>query len=303
MRYAVGMTPGLRLNTATAHTWAAVVSGTAWKRHTLAPTGELTAEYTRGPLIVWATRPGEEEALQADGPAVSALEDRIDRLNTAQVFEQFKWAARGRVRPSVRWKTGSRPRRLRKLEALEDLRYEVVMAERRAAGRRGFISRPHSRSARVRRTETKFYKQEESFDNLCQIAPDIQIIEEGLAVPCPSERIRKLFEEYRSRIKIYGPIASYWRARASKIEPDFLRYLLLTKDSEALRTYIPYRLIARKPHNKLYRKALEKILAVGTLYRAHLTRRVKPAPRRHRIRRPLHSRPRPPSAPLAPPVS
>ena len=123
---------------------------------------------------------------------IDAEDDALRRNFLGHFFDS---QARGRVRPSVRWKTGSRPRRLRKLEALEDLRYEVVMAERRAAGRRGFISRPHSRSARVRRTETKFYKQEESFDNLCQIAPDIQIIEEGLAVPCPSERIRKLFEE------------------------------------------------------------------------------------------------------------
>jgi hypothetical protein len=109
MRYADSMTPGLSLNTAHAHTWAAVVSGTVWKRHTLEDSGTLTAEYMRGPLILWAKQPGE--SVQADGPAVSALEDRIDRLNTAQVFERFKWAARGKVRHSVRWKSSSVARR------------------------------------------------------------------------------------------------------------------------------------------------------------------------------------------------
>jgi hypothetical protein len=38
-------------------------------------------------------------------------------------------------------------------------------------------------------------------------------------------------------------------------------------------------------------------------YRAHLTRRVKPVSRRTRIKRPLYARPRPPTAPLAPPVA
>lgn len=237
------MTPGLRLNTAHAHPWAAVVSGTAWKRHTLGSGGVLTAEYTRGPLILWATRPGE--GVQADGAAVSALEDRIGRLNTSQVFGRFKWAVRGKVRHSVRWKTGRRPRRLRKLEALADLRYTALVADRRAAGRRGVIFALAPKTAKARRAETAYSEREAYFDRLCEIAPDVYVVEENLCMPCPSPKTLRLLEEYRRCIKTYGPVASYWRAKACKLEQELLGYLLLNKDSRALRVYLPYRLVSK----------------------------------------------------------
>ncbi|MGY2895458.1 hypothetical protein [Deinococcus sp. UYEF24] len=295
------MTPGLPLNTAHAHTWAAVVSGTAWKRHTLEDGGTLTAEYARGPLILWAKRPGEggSPAPQVEAPALSALEEYINHLNTAQVFERFKWAARGKVRHSVRWKTGRRPRRLRKIEALADLRFSVRMADRRAAGVGGFCVHFPALTAKNRRAAIRECEIERLEDRLRDIAPawadednpngwDADIIDECRGIP-------KILKAPRCRMVFEGTLQERISLRHHFLLKALVFHTLL-KDKSAVRL-IFRTLYSERLTLSFLLKAFER-----AEYRAHLTRRVKPAPRRHRIRRPLYARPRPPSAPLAPPV-
>jgi hypothetical protein len=300
MRYAGSMTPGPSLNTALAHTWAAVVSGTAWKRHTLEDGGTLTAEYMRGPLIVWATRPGE--SVQADGPAVSPLEDRIDRLNTAQVFERFKWAARGKVRPSVRWKTGRRPRRAQKLEGLANLLHDVMHAKFWEPDPPKCLSYTGLWTPKgvIRRRQA--VKARRLSDRLRDLAP---AHDEGSFNGIDSDVIEWLnfydlgFREARMRPGLRFTELAVPKSRfAQPVIPDsrMAAYFALTGRRESLGVLLN--------HWKFRRPTLGEILAAfqRAEYRAHLTRRVKPAPRRHRVRRPLYARPRPPSAPLAPPV-
>ena len=329
MRYAGSMTPGLRLNTAAAHAWAAVVSGTAWKVHTLAPAGVLTAEYTRGPLILWATRPGE--VVQADGPAVSPLEDRIDRLNTAQVFERFKWAARGKVRPSVRWKSSSAARRCQtalvflfedaasiyvphitlegevenKLAVVTEIicdfthpawRYLPVRLVRLAMSRRSFVE--------IKKTTKAWNDSLAWWDRPVKVLAELENItygEEETAVrdafferiwQCQLQGENPGLEDVKYALKIGGDVFTAVRLLG------YCEYGIYTKiDRDVWR--VIHELRNTSPLRRL--RSLKAFEAAA--YRAHVTRRVKPAPRRGRIRRPLYARPRPPSCPLAPPVS
>jgi len=79
-------------------------------------------------------------------------------------------------------------------------------------------------------------------------------------------------------------------------EPYIISYLVLTKNRKALkglmRSFTAQRMTLVRLVEFLRRAA----------YRAHLTKRVKPLPRRVRIERPRYARPRPPTAPLAPPA-
>ncbi len=316
------MTPGFPLNTAHAHTWAAVVSGTAWKRHTLEDGGTLTAEYVRGPVIVWAstglkgyfksvTEAVAKGAANAESAPRLTLEEHIDHLNTAQVFERFRWAARGKVRHSVRWKTGTRRRRLRKLEALADLRYAAIMTERRAAGNHGFMGHSVPRTAKTRREAQKFCEAERFKDRLRSIFPNCTEIEcDGKTYLVPDidvellkiiQQVISTFKAYKVSIERYGIDISFEfnNLDYGDLLPDALRYALITGDTEALAGIVAS-VKARRRNQLLSIVALHSLRAAE--YRAHLTRRIKPAPRRDRTRRPLYARPRPPSAPLAPPV-
>jgi len=291
-----------------------VVSGTAWKRHALNDDGLLTAEYTRGPVIVWASTGLEgyskfisevvAKAARTPGPR---LEDRIEELNTAQVFERFQQAARGKVRPSVRWKTGRRPRRRRKLEALADLRYSTHAAGKRAAGRVTLSPYLPAKTAKARRAARLEAAHEHRTARLRVMAPahsrynpdgiDLNRLEwwefwgvllcrmqgEGNGRPYP-----KGFRMPESR-------------SSEEMQPDtaMVAYFALMGKTRELASVLSYLRVARP------RPTLGEILAAfqRAEYRAHLARRVKPAPRYRQIRRPLYAQPRPPSAPLAPPVS
>ena len=316
-----------RLNTIHAHTWAAVVSSTVWKTHSLENSGLLKAEYKRGPLILWASRPGEGEAVRFSGPVVSALEDRLDRLNTAQVFERFKWAARGRVRPSVRWKTSRKKRaqqvarsflwdrrsgfRLRSGDNIweEPMSQAVQYPSIAYWGHRpAHLLRAFSRRfrAKLRRFITVQRK------NVAHMS--------WLGVSeCPNLKYLNS-QQGRVQSSVFGSMSSSLikgkMPEASKVmawvantggKRSPIQMLSPLRDALACDDISPATF--RKLHT--YLRGLTRLrvtlaLALKHLeeaaYRAHLTRRVKPAPRRHRIRRPLYARPRPPSAPLAPPV-
>lgn len=252
------MTPGLPLNTIHTHNWAAVVSSTAWKRHTLAPNSALTAEYARSPLILWATRPSETEAVALALPSV--LEDQIDRLNTAQVFERFKWAARGRQTITRGARAG---KRVGMLALWRGLSPKVRIRTLRRALSPAKIYSDVERMAVLKAEFAGFWDQESPDENL------------------------PIFTFY-----IHGEKHTY--------TPTCIHSMLrfsVRGHTKFLITFGSKNLSNPKGNFKLFLKHLER-----EAYRAHLTRRVKPAPRRHRIRRPLYARPRPPSAPLAPPV-
>lgn len=93
------------LNQTPPQLWAAVVSGQTWKTYTLRPFGTLEAEYTRGPLIIWARKTGEGEALPGVGaPTPSPLETRALEVNTRAHFERA-WRGLPKVKARRTWRT------------------------------------------------------------------------------------------------------------------------------------------------------------------------------------------------------
>ena len=233
------------------------------------------------------------------GPTTSAP-------NTAQAFERFKWAARGRVRHSVRWKTGKRPRRLRKLEALADLTHIALRSDRRAVWQQPLCPYLPGKRVKARRQAIKAWEAEKSARELLN-SPSAPCIHNATLL----DIVRAGWFDFWGLVLIrnYGSEAERRKANLKPIDfPEFPCTLPIQANYEMAAYFIwtgkRAELSALLASWKTRRPTLGQLLKnlQAAEYRAHLTRRVKPAPRRHRIRRPLHSRPRPPSAPLAPPV-
>lgn len=295
------MSGPLRLNMHSAQKWAAVVSGTVWKTWGLSPSGTLEAKATRGPLIIWAKpTPGEEgEAVKLEAPKPSPLDLRVMALNTAAHFERFRKAARGKVRPSVRWKTGRKVRRARVGEALRGVRRAAHLEERRAAGLRGFTvtatMRPNTAKAR------REWEEERFLDRLRDIAPaHWEDINGGIFTCGWNESELQALEEARLEIRRGYARDIYEYVKSAEAASELVAYLTALEDIEALRLLFPH--LDGRRHREAYLSALARLLQRAA-YLAHVRRTVKPAPRRGRLPRPVYARPRPPSAPLAPPVA
>lgn len=275
------------LNDVLAYAWAAV-SGTVWKTHSLKSSGLLTAEYKRGPLILWASWPGEGEAVQRSGPVASALEDPVDRLNTAQVFERFKRAICGRSKVKRGPNAGRRVGML-------------------------LLWRSATKNAKRLITQTANKRRAHALAIMKSMFP-------GDAF-CPGEldaHTRREINESNSIRKralnaIHTLISSIKHTKRCGLP------LVFDSDRDVDRRVLQYALsyamnfpttrgLAAIAENVKARVKCRSTFALAVrfleqeAYRAHLTRRVKPAPRRNRIRRPLYARPQPPAAPLAPPV-
>ena len=292
------MTSGLRLNTAHAHTWAAVVSGTAWKRHTLESGGLLKAEYARGPLILWATRPGEGEGLQADGPAASPLEGQINRLNTAQVFERFERVIQGRRRVMHGRSKGKRVSitkslfrsKVRQQKELSLAWLRVLMNKEKGVISTIDVETPKDLSKLMKESDKRWKET----SRLMQLRQILGYQDGNYGHHLVNMSIAGL-----------GEGITEWIANAPALSNgkvlSVAKYLYLMKLVGDWRNFRATLEAIKNKNNKLALLTVLKELQAAE-HRAHLARRVKPAPRHHRIRRPLHSRPRPPSAPLAPPV-
>ena len=297
------------LNDVLAYAWAAV-SGTVWKGHALAPGSVLTAEYARGPLILWAKTPGEGEAVAPALP--SDLEDRIDRLNTAQVFKRFMWAAQGKVRHSVRWKSPAKNRRTISFLSLIHIAVITRFIGFETSGRwtnytKGYIKRQamtsFSRKTLIEYVNDYIYlENEDSIDPFEGHYNNFRKKPKGMSrfgIIHPNTIEEKVFFHF---CDLYDekPPGYLFEAELKVYGGRFLSFL-----SDCGANNINLESIFRKYTQKKGERfsALLKSLALEKAFRrAHLTRRVKPAPRRHRIRRPLYARPQPPAAPLAPPV-
>ncbi len=280
------------LNETRAHTWAAVVSGQAWKAHTLRPFDTPHAEYVRGPLIVWATKPGEGKAGPHLGqPAPSPLEVAAARLNMRPHFLAFVRAARGKVRHSVRWKTGARRRRRRVLKALDRVRYGARLLQQQAEGPRELIDRVASTGERVFKPhKPRPGDGPQKYAVLFRSGKvNIHRFRVYLGLDYETGEVitnRELNEAGAFYREIEGElILSHTYARTLK-EALFLFFEWLNGRKRSLRLAF----------------ALTVWHLEREAFRAHLARRVKPVSRRTRPPRPLYARSRPPTAPLAPPV-
>lgn len=288
MRYDRRMTGSPGLNTMNAPKWAAVVSGTVWKRWGVSPSGLLEAEYVRGPLIVWA-KPGsgEEEGPQIEAPKPDALALRVLEVNTARQWEKIRAAARGKVRPSVRWKDRRRQVAYFNRALLCSLRHGVALVDlkrmlKRAKGRPFGNERIAIKAEYAYEVASLIGLDEQMPEDLRQKAEDVlsHLIKTG-RFPAQTQAIRANL----GKRPIWNISHSTW-LMVLALYPDLFSIAL--------------RLLRQARPTLATTQALLTLQSAA--YLGHLQKRVKPAPRRGRIPRPAHAVPRPPTAPLAPPV-
>ena len=298
--------PPAPLNTSRSHTWAGVVSGTGWKRDALVSDGATTVGHGRRTLTLWAKCDGElgKKAVQASGLVESVFKDQIDRLNTAQQFWAFRIYARGRGRI---WRGDNKGKRVSTAKTLfrsalrRQKTYCLACLCASAHNARGgthslltaiprdirrnlkssgkVLTKKAIKDLKIRRIlgyKDENYKNEKyghHFIDLSFKDPNDEINEWIRDAPALSEGKTLSLAEYLSLFNLLG---------------DKCRFQSVLKE-------------IKNKSGKLTFLAVLKALQAAA-HRAHLAQRVKPAPRRHRIQRPLYARPQPPSAPLAPPV-
>lgn len=297
------------LNTHSPQKWAAVVSGTVWKRWGLSPSGTLEAETVRGPLIVWASpKPGEKEDAPAlEAPKPTPLDVRVWAVNTAAHFEKFRKAARGRVRASVRWKTRRQKRRACVLEVLEEVEHAARVAARKAEGKRGLVgrrivsAREHREALRDAETERiekglsrLVFSQDAPYGSWESVPRHTLKLPNGKTVTYWEEGLAAELD----MMKLF-PDPEMWHG--DKALPELLAFARLTGDRRGLREVLAALTFGRVLTAYELAHALRFLEAAA--YLAHARRKVRPARRADRVPRPVHTRPRPPSAPLAPPVA
>lgn len=299
------MTGSPALNTMNAPKWAAVVSGTVWKRWGVSGAGLLEAEYVRGPLIIWA-KPGsgeEEDAPKIEAPKPDALALRVVELNTARQWEKVGQAARWKVRASVRWKTRRRNQEGRALDTL------AHFADLRRLRRPTLYGRGRIVSVRVSpesRLDLEARRITEESQRL--------VFEEGGAVtfeacvsPAVARRTAKrlLLPEHPARA-LASSLREYVEyltdfLRGEKEPGPLLALALYTRDECAGRFAFVHARLMRS--NRAY-ALLEFVSKVGRVARnTGASLRQKTAIRRTRPPRPTFAPSCPPSAPLAPPVT
>lgn len=294
------MKPAPTLNAVQLGRWLRVVDRHVWKAHTINPFGTLEAETMRGPLIVWATRPGEGEDLPELGPPrQTPLEVRAQAVNLRAHFLAFQRAAQGKVRHSVRWKTGRNMRR--KMFTSCRLDYIYHYAGLSFTEQKLELDKIYNHALRYR------WVEEDELSKGFRKGKDRVVYhlsyDYGLLHLDP-ERVLGIIEGVvdkarRGELNIILP--SYSRYNMPGTRPERKLSLL-----EILR-FCFYDLTAfQKVIQTLKANSLPLTLALRALeaaaYRVHLSRRVRPVSRRTRAPRPLYARPRPPTAPLAPPV-
>ena len=260
-------------------------------------------------------------------PALNAYLPVGIAINTVWHFDAFKWAARGKVRPSVRWKS-NRSKRAQQIARsfLWDRRsgfrlgsgdktweepmskavqypYIAYWAHHSACLLKAFSKRFRARLRRYvvsQRKKTNHMKWlGVSEDPELQYLFSQRGLIEGSIINLMS------LDLVKGRMPDASKIMAWVSHRGDKcsaiqllstLKKVFASDGILSSTFRKLHTYL----------RSMTRLRITLAVALKHLeeeaYRAHLTRRVKPVSRRIRILRPIHARPQPPSAPLAPPV-
>lgn len=311
-----------------------------WAAHTLTPGGMFGAKVVRGPLIVWAKGGGEGEDLPHLGlPQPSPLEVAAARLNMAPHLRAFVRAAHGKVRHSVRWRT---PWKARARQAalwfifggLKELRLPITdtSAGRQedvytlpvqqalqepapclwgtlpgAWVRRAFSQRFRSALRKVERGNVVVRARREwEKTHPRPQRPALRREEMQAMVDCLGRAQDAMAAGHLPTPEDLAGIARY-TVREEGRRPCLLNVTWALRPCNAGTSPSIYRALWRYLRGCLFGASLRQALALRALeraaYRAYLTRRVKPVSRRTRAPRPLYARPRPPTAPLAPPLA
>lgn len=337
------MPADLTLNTFTPHRWARVVSGDTWAEYTVDAAGLIEAQTVRGPLIVWATKTGEGESLPPlHAPTPSPLEVQAARVNLHGHFLAFVRAAHGKVRHSVRWKTGRRRlrfavfrfvrshtpfqvmgwpavmklfaaglkkiARLHKQQRTQLERYRFSKAwlavgkgaqKRVSQDPRAFFQMTRKYLESIRSSEHTYLIERDS--DTWNLSPgELGWKEEDAEDPEDIQVLESDWElERRPRTRSYIVDEYHFSYRQQSGIGDWINVSLMAEDAigELLQA------IRRPAAPPIFLLLLLLRRLEAAAYRAHVAQRVRPPARRARIPRPLYARPRPPTAPLAPPVA
>lgn len=318
-----------------------MVSGTVWKRWGLSPSGTLEAETVRGPLIVWASpKPGEKEDAPAlEAPKPTPLDLRVWAVNTAAHFEKFRKAARGRVRASVRWKTRRQKVTRAYIAFVKGFTgfspsgwpavmrsYRLALARhRREAARKlpkdgvsyrfseAWLTLDGQKRECLKDSPAQYFRLiSKYFHDVSRLPTYYKSGREDWEMLPDESFLDEYFDEDGEEIALISD--SDWDKRAQLHSPyqAFTEYAFFPpkKWGEGVNNWLNVSLLDSKERGDLLRAmkrpgffALLLRALQSAAYLAHARRKVRPAPRRGRMPRPVHTRPRPPSAPLAPPVA
>lgn len=335
------MTVSPQLNTHTPNRWAQVVSGETWAEYGVGPAGMIEAKIVRGPLIMWATKTGDGESLpRLHAPTPSPLEVQAARVNVCGHFLAFVRAAHGKVRHSVRWKTGRRQlcravfNFVRSHTPFQVMGWPAVMkcfrAGLAALARKGKRSKSRSSSYRFskswltvdKRTQTRVTQNPKAYFQMTQKyldsihASERARLEKPKPPPLdPSGDLGWADEDGEVWEGACAPVCDWERENYPQVLSYVVsEYHFLYQYGSGVRDWLNVSLMAEDAIGELL-GALRRPAAVVTFlrlflkrlqavaYRAHVTRRARPPARRACVPRPLYARPRPPTAPLAPPVT
>ncbi|GGS14586.1 hypothetical protein [Deinococcus knuensis] len=295
------MTPDYLPNTFPGPKWARVVQAVTWAEYGLNEEGRITEKSVRGPVIVWGRDSGEGEDLpRLEAPTPSPLELETARLNMRPHFLAFVRAAHGKVRHSVRWKTGQSLRKKMYASCRIDYIYRFSgMSQEKIYYELSKIYNQASRIKRIRQEERSLGIGKNKERILYCIAEDY-----GLLHLAPREVLKIVNSIVNSarcgNLDINLPIVSNYNRpgvrQGRKLSIlEIMRFCLYNFNAFQ-------KIVQKLKFNTLSRTIVLREL-IRAAFRAHLARRVRPVSRRSRLPRPLYARPRPPSCPLAPPVA
>lgn len=310
------MKPAHTLNTWKVHTWAQVAQAVTWDDYALNSDGQVTVKATRGPVIVWGKRTGEgEDVPRFDTPTPSPLEVAAARVNIQAHALAFARAAHGKVRHSVRWRMRWAQRVKRVAQAfLDDGEIgecgQSVFLARQSWLRRRLSSYGQRRQnswqrklawLRVNRGRSlgrfDIYRADEYWLTIDMIERfDIRYSESGH--PILDRFLENSFKVMEITASSSLPDEIFYKRMSQiGINDETLNHATFLKQFKASAAIARFLRLTRT------RFIISHVVARRAAYRAHIARRVRPVSRRARVPRPLYARPRPPTCPLAPPVT
>lgn len=256
-------------------------------RMTRNPDNTLETETVFGPLIIWAKTCRFE--WKVGSPALTPLEWQVHLVNDTTGFRRFVNAAHGRVRPSVRWRSNSERRRALKAAGQNWFRNSRQELSATRNGRRQ-IRAIDARHAVDQAIKQAYPSYEESECLLGGTLPEVQHLVRML--------VRGDLEDWMLRNE-------YWDDSGSRVPglgpfDHLVAYARVAGDRDVLRLLGRWLSSERTQRSALYAMTLKRLRAEA--YLNHVRQRVTVPRVEAHLPRPVHVRPRPPTAPVAPPL-
>ncbi|MVN85175.1 hypothetical protein GO986_00110 [Deinococcus sp. HMF7620] len=317
------MTPAPVLNTLVSTLWMPAVSGSIWEEYALSEVGQVVVKGAHVQVgakshltVPWDNAPSLLSLL------IPSIEAGARKENLRAQFLAFVHAAHQKVRHSSRWKTPSKYRIRRavktylyaRLDYLQLPIFQIIPSDYHEDARiqlgvwyeapeymlRAFSRRSRAKIANIRRKQGRIlakmkWREDSLIDYAAPSHDDINSID---------ERFKNVMHALWKREL---PSEDALRAYAGDVFPgkgilalgaDFFSSLSGIDSSTGRAVWRLLRRMAGRVDLSAVLLHLKR-----AAYRAHVLGRLRSTSRRTRTPRPLYPRPRPPTAPLAPPAA